>query len=241
MNDVRTIIQELLFAFYLKLGTFLGFNGGRFPSVFLAARLKIIDEPIVIDVGCNVGDFVDLIASISHKPRVYCFDIQETFGDMLKKNHPDLNIFFCHVALSDKPGVSKFFSNSKTDRKAHLVSQDMSQGTSEEVVVSTLDREVARLGINRVDVLKIDTEGFDFEVLRGAKKTLGFTQTVIFEIMFRTLERGVHPNDYLAYLSSHGFNYFYRCTAFLGLHRILKIDPWHLSTQTLVASRNPIR
>jgi hypothetical protein len=51
-----------------------------------------------------------------------------------------------------------------------------------ECKVRTLDEVAAQHGIAAIDLLKIDVEGFEFEVLAGARKALAKTEAVVVEV-----------------------------------------------------------
>jgi hypothetical protein len=76
------------------------------------------------------------------------------------------------------------------------------------VPVTTLDRFAATRGIDRVSLLKIDVEGFEPEVLRGAKGLLraGAIDLVLFEYSPRFyLQRGLDPLAPVAVLREYGY------------------------------------
>jgi FkbM family methyltransferase len=79
---------------------------------------------------------------------------------------------------------------------------------SVDVEVTTLDQEVERLGV-RPDLLKIDVEGFEHEVLIGARRLLASHKPPIcLELHLGLLERrGVSPGEVVEELLSHGYRF----------------------------------
>lgn len=79
-------------------------------------------------------------------------------------------------------------------------------GTTVEVEMTSVDREVEQLGIEP-DLLKIDVEGYEYEVLVGAKRLLEERRPPIcLELHLDLLEqRGIEPRRVLAKLESHGY------------------------------------
>jgi hypothetical protein len=61
---------------------------------------------------------------------------------------------------------------------------------SETVNVDTLDRVLAERQFHPVDLLKIDAEGYEREILRGARETLKHTRQVLIEVRFYELFKG---------------------------------------------------
>jgi FkbM family methyltransferase len=81
-------------------------------------------------------------------------------------------------------------------------------GTAAEVEMTTVDREVEALGLVP-DVMKIDVEGYEHEVLRGAQTVLRERKPVLcLELHLDLLERrGIAPADIVANLRSHGYRF----------------------------------
>ena len=76
-----------------------------------------------------------------------------------------------------------------------------------EVQVTTLDEFVAERGIERLDFMKIDVEGFEERVLRGGERVLRELRPhILFELQPVTLERaGSSVERLAALLISHGY------------------------------------
>ena len=74
--------------------------------------------------------------------------------------------------------------------------------------MTTVDREVDALGLVP-DVMKIDVEGYEFEVLRGAQGLLRSRKPVLcLELHLDLLERrGIPPAELVASLQSHGYHF----------------------------------
>jgi hypothetical protein len=74
--------------------------------------------------------------------------------------------------------------------------------------VSTLDRYCAETGLTNIDHLKIDTQGYDLNVLKGAQSFLGSKNigTVSVEIMFTEMYKGQPSfSDILSFLLSRDY------------------------------------
>jgi len=225
---------------YEKTGALLGFNGSEFTKQTTAALLRGTCKPVIVDVGCNVGDFVTEILTVDAEAMFFCFDINSECEVVLRKAHPNANIQFFNLGLSDRSGYSTFSSRDSLDRKAHLNDdrQDLSQGGGlAKIKITTLDEALSNFDAFGIDILKIDTEGTDFKVLLGSKETLDKTQVVVFEIMYRLLINGNLPQEILEFLRLKNFRHFYRLTKRFGLQPLQTISPWQIATQNIIASK----
>jgi FkbM family methyltransferase len=222
----------------------IGLNSSSLSSPNVITILDGILDPVVVDIGCNQGDFVSDIMEVRQNSIFYCFDINPDCGTALKLRFPQSKVNFLNFGLSNESGESNFVSQSPYDRKAHLSPKHNKPSSNvlvKKVKVCTLDEIVSSLGISRIDILKIDTEGHDYRVLLGARESLKKTNIVYFEVMYRLLVEGNEPQDILELLKSNGFNFFYRLTRYLGLQPINRILPWEVATQNVIASRTKLR
>jgi len=230
------VIYSFLLKFKIKTDALLGYNSAWIPKKLISKTIKNQLNPVVIDVGCNVGEFSELVFKNNKTSVIYAFDIHQDLQNILEKKFNQLKFTFFPVAISNKLELGHIESSSKTDRKAHLTYE--SNKNSKSVPVKTLDNIMRNLDLKKIAILKIDTEGNDFNVLRGADYILNITDLVIFEIMYRILIYGDEPDDAIQYLKSKGFKYFYRSTKFFGLIPIKAIKPWDIMTQNIVASKS---
>ena len=229
------MIYSFLLRFKIRLEALLGFNSAWIPENLISKTLKDQVNPVVIDIGCNVGEFSELIFKKNNTAVIYAFDIHQELRNVLEKKFNQFKFIYFSEAISNKTWLDHITSNSKTDRKAHLSYK--SNNNSKSVPVKTLDSIFENIDLTKITILKIDTEGNDLNVLRGANHVLNITDLVIFEIMHRILSYGDEPDDAIQYLQSKGFKYFYRSTKFFGLVPIKTIKPWETTTQNIIASR----
>jgi len=129
----------------------------------------------LVDVGANVGYFTALGAQIvgpdgrvaAFEPSPYAFG---RLSAMVLENR------FAHVdcvnaGLSNASGQLKLYLGK--DSHNHSPTMVPHENTSEtSVAVQVLDLEMERLGIERIDLLKIDVEGYEQKVLAGACRLL---------------------------------------------------------------------
>lgn len=148
----------------------------------------------VFDVGANVGHSAS--GYVRHFPsaRIFCFEpVKSTFA-MLQNNTARLaNVYIHNIALGAKRERVRIRLEklSLVNSLRNKVETGMvPNGIVEEVEVETLDDFCARNKINEIDFLKIDTEGFDLNVLRGAQGLLEGRGISLIQV-----EAGVSPKN----------------------------------------------
>jgi len=164
----------------------------------------------VLDVGANDGGSALKFLSAFPKATIHSFEpVTRTF-ELLRKNvaaHPSIH---CHqLAVGHEPGVARIYLTAHSTTSS-LVRPDTVL-EEESVRVTTVDDFAEAHSLERIDLLKVDTEGFDLEVLRGAERMLssGRVGFVLAEVGFhRGDARHVLFDDVRDLLTSKGFSVF---------------------------------
>lgn len=201
----------------------LGHDNPRFTgeSRFIKHTLKKEDVRVCFDVGGNVGNYSkDLLTELNCK--VYAFEpLSSSYEELalLSKKYPEKLIPF-RVALGDFNGDAVIEAKEEKSEKASINIQSETKGRiKEKILVTTLDTFVKQHSIERIDFIKIDTEGFEREVIEGMQETLSRIKPryIQFEFNIGQLERGYTVLDLHKLLNGYSF---YR----LLPHGLLKIN-----------------
>lgn len=139
------------------------------------AFLAGIADPVVMDVGANRGEWTRGIFEALGTGRYFAYEPQSACQDSLRSLRiPDITIV--QACLSDKQGEMDLHSDSAGSGLASLYerAETYLAGPTrvERVPVTTVDEQLATQKIDEVDFMKIDVEGAELQVLRGAKAAL---------------------------------------------------------------------
>jgi len=131
--------------------------------------IKKILEPgkIVADIGANIGYYALIEASIGAK--VYAIEPVPDNYYALNKNiklNKYKNIETYNLAIGDKTGKQTIYLSEKTN----LHSMINKEGTPLQINVDTLDNFLSDKEIP--DIVRMDVEGYEYEILQGMAKTL---------------------------------------------------------------------
>jgi len=163
--------------------------GGKVEPELLNLRKIASSRNVAIDVGANCGLWS--YGMSREFARVYSFEANEDVAANLKSsNSPKIHLEIC--GLSSTAGEATLYIPMQESVKltgwASLQSgncPDTSRHTEKTVQLKTLDS----FGIENVSFIKIDTEGHELEVLRGAVQTMNSNRPVaIIEVMDRNRE-----------------------------------------------------
>jgi FkbM family methyltransferase len=122
-----------------------------------------------------------------------------------------------NLAVSDTAGTMQLYDFADSDGSTQASLAEASVGmfdchtVSHTVVTTTIDAYMRSAGIDTIDFLKIDTEGFDINVLRGAKEALnrGAIKAIQFEFIPADIAMRVTMRDFYEVLQ--GYTLFRLC------------------------------
>ncbi|HEY1425656.1 MAG TPA: FkbM family methyltransferase [Caulobacteraceae bacterium] len=188
-----------------------------FLAWFCANRLA--RDAVVFDVGANIGVTAVVFAATVTEGAIWCFEPSPAVYPCLLQTLGRNGLDRCRplpLALGAAPGRLAFYDNPTSASASHLVAGDQTLGpASDNVDVSTIDRVVQERGLERLDLIKIDVEGFETEVLEGAERTLAALKpTVYLEFNSFTLIAygNRNPRQFLEELLAR-FDFVYRFEA----------------------------
>lgn len=163
---------------------------GKFLFVFrenyepeLAGLEKLLSPgKTFVDVGANFGIYT-VVASklVGSSGRVIAFEPAAHTCNVLRRNialNSFKNVLTVSAAVSNKPGIGWLYYGTDPVRNS-LGKDPCCEAGGEEVAVVSLDNALREAGVEHVDVIKIDAEGAEELVLRGAANLLSCMRPVV--------------------------------------------------------------
>lgn len=175
-------------SFHLLDQRYAGFE--NYEKELRADLLELLPtNGVLVDVGANVGIISFSTAWARPEGRVYAFEPEPLNFQILSKTklHNDTrNIDLLPMGLSDSAELKTFYLDT-ANHGGHSLDRGQVSNTSvaSSIYVSTLDLMERSLKLDRLDVIKIDVQGLEVEVLRGARASLEkHRPSLIVEFMF---------------------------------------------------------
>jgi len=172
----------------------------------------------VFDVGANVGQTSLMVLGYFPNAEMYAFEPHPDTFERLAAGLKGRRAQAFNIALSDKSGKAELFTyddedliNSLTPTATYAVRFGKT-AKSISIQVSTVDEFCSSHSIGTIDVLKVDTEGCDLDVLKGAvekfkSRKIKFVYTEFNDVFERAGMTGGALAPISAFLDPFGFRF----------------------------------
>ncbi len=155
-----------------------------FPETYEAENFDFLKESckpgaVIIDIGAHIGLFSIIAAQVTGKRgKLYAFEPAPGTFALLQQtvviNHEEQVIETIQKAVGKENGKITFFvSDNKADNSNSLVNYKEDRSLHGiDVAVTSIDNFVKEKNISKLDFIKIDVEGAEYDTLQGAASTL---------------------------------------------------------------------
>ncbi len=185
-------------------------------------QLKDLGLRTVVDIGANVGQFSLLIRGMYPEAQVFAFEpLSRAAAKFIRLHGQDGHVRFFQKAIA--PFVAKQAMHvSRRDDSSSLLAIGTGQteyapGTdevsTEEVSLATLDECVKPEGVKGPALLKLDVQGYELEVLKGASQCLKMCEMLLLEVSFQRLYTHCPlAHEVIGFLGAKGFHVYDICS-----------------------------
>ena len=189
---------------------YYGFKDANYDSIL--PDLK--NAQVILDIGANVGVTSMFFASINSKARIISF---EPHPDTFKKAIENLklntfrNIEIINTGLGEKRDNLKLYEVNEHNPGMNRLLAIEKDLPFKIVEINTLDDILMARNISKVDVIKLDVEGFEYAVLKGAKEIINSKPVLFIELDDDNLkENNKSAKELIELLVLFGYKEFYR-------------------------------
>lgn len=160
--------------------------------------LRTVIEPadICFDIGGNVGYFAMLMAQSAREGQIHVFEPIPLNAQIIRTNallNRFDNLQVNNVALGNEPGFSEFSVSSDSAYSSLRATGRHGEAQSITVPVWTLDEYVDERGLGRIAIMKVDVEGAEEMVLKGATRLLSDPDRRPRLIMLELFDENLRP------------------------------------------------
>jgi FkbM family methyltransferase len=214
---MKELIRRMIFAAgyeirHKSLGTTDPF---RQQSMLLAG----VETPVIFDVGANIGVIAEKYRYLFPGAKIYAFEpFPEVFNELKRRMSGNQQIIPCKLALGSAQTKKFLRVNASSATNSLLETEEsaalywgtglMDTITTVEVPVATIDEFCHDERVDTIDILKMDTQGTELEVLKGAAGMLcdGRIRVIYTEMLVAPSYKGQSkPHELMAFLDGFGY------------------------------------
>lgn len=179
---------------------------------FLKRQAGRLQNGVVLDVGANGGAYLMLVRTLAPRTRIFAFEPHPvTFAHLCANVSRISGAELINKAVGEAPGCVELYDFACRDgsTQASIQKAVLSLFTPElavhRVQCTTIDQFAEERRLERIDFLKIDTEGNDLAVLKGARRMLDGKKIrmIQFEFIPENVASGVRMLDFLRILAEY--------------------------------------
>lgn len=213
-------ISRLLFEFALRCNG-IGNNAtgpsglARGEERFLRRVAGGLRTATVLDVGANAGDYARHVRTLAPKARIIAFEPHPRTFAKLATAATAHRFEAVNAAVSDSVGSVTLYDFPDADGSTQasldpgvIALHGGMAPVAHQVTCTTLDAFAKERDLDRIDLLKIDTEGFDLNVLKGAASLLAERRIglIHFEFIGSNIVRRVTMRDFFEVLGGYALS-----------------------------------
>jgi FkbM family methyltransferase len=216
-------MKRILYSVFYHLGYRVLELNSNSQNAFKTQKYLMRSADItVFDAGAHFGETVVIYNKLFKNPSIYSFEPFLSSFEVLKRNvktFPNVKVF--NVALSNVKGELDFHVNKSSATNSILpTSKDSAKNWGENLLDTvetvkinsiTIDEFVEKHNIEVIHILKIDTQGTEYEIIEGASKTIEANKIKIIYleiIIISTYVGQRYPDEIFFLLRKNGFRLF---------------------------------
>jgi FkbM family methyltransferase len=180
-------------------------------ELMLLSELLAKEQLLFIDVGANRGEFIYIAKKVLSPSKIWAFEPLSYFAKKLKALFPEITVF--NLGLSDIETPTTLYvpiNNGIPDDSLSSVNKPNGDFNSYKINCVTLDSIIEKNHVtDEKIILKIDVEGHELKVLKGAEKTINNLVLVMLIEIEERHHDGKSLKEMIENIESKGFGCYY--------------------------------
>jgi FkbM family methyltransferase len=168
MNKLLSIFQNLIL-----ISSYVSKNNLNEKKLILDTGLE---SGVIFDIGSNLGSYIEFVnRTLKTTLEFHSFEPLPELCTLQQKKFSKLTVKVNNFGIDNKSGEFTFYRNSINSQSSfkYNIKNPVGRITKEEKFkVTTIDSYCEENDIKYIDILKIDTEGTEYEVLQSAQNMM---------------------------------------------------------------------
>lgn len=204
LDFIRKKIEARLFSGDVKRMIAKGRVPDQQVSLERLRNLGFVPE-LVYDIGAYHGNFTQMCLDLWPKSKIIAFEALPEKIDSLKARFSGKNVQIVEGIVGDEVREDVNYFADETSSSV-LESQEFSPKKRLKQKMFTLDEFCSKNNLNAPDLLKIDTQGYEYPILKGFERNLKTVKVILLELNFIEVYHQVRlAHEVIHFLSNNGF------------------------------------
>lgn len=212
MNLLNRIKEKILSIILLRMK-----SSGYYAVRSIFKDLKVLvnkDNPFIIDGGANIGETTEMFLSQYKNPTIYCLEANQALENTLKDKFKEKeNVHIIIKAFGNKTEEVSFNISNNHPSSSFLEITDLNRAYHGNLTERKEEKKVPMVKLEEeffaspiIDILKLDVEGYELEILKGAEKILPKIRIIMAEVWFADdYKNAPYFSDVEKYLRENNF------------------------------------
>jgi len=194
-GDVLKSVRRGLTSYRQLRNPELGLLYREDPMMEVIVAKALQRDSVCVDVGAHIGSMTQLFQKLAPKGAHVVIEAMPDKASWLRTAFPGLSVV--QTAVSDREGEVSFFEN--LDRPG-FSSLGARAGRTREVTVPCTTLDALLADRERIDLIKIDVEGFELDVVKGARDLLARCHPLVIFEAGSAVDKDIDNANYIALL-----------------------------------------
>ncbi len=177
-------------------------------------RLKKLgyQPKLVLDIGAYEGNWAESFLTVFPEAKILMLEGQEGKRNLLQQKTAANKHLYFQIALLGSAENKVEFNIYET--ASSVLKENNETGAKTEIrTLTTLDKAIINTPFTKADFIKIDTQGYELEILKGAEKTMQQAEFILLEVsLIDIYENCPMVAEIMAFMQSKGFVLYDICS-----------------------------
>jgi len=177
-------------------------------------RLKNLgyQPKLVLDIGAYEGNWAESFLTIFPEAKILMLEGQEGKRNLLQQKTAANKHLYFQIALLGSAEYEVEFNIYET--ASSVLKENNETGAKTEIrTLTTLDKSIINTPFTKADFIKIDTQGYELEILKGAEKTMQQAEFILLEVSLIDIYKNCPMvAEVMAFMQSKGFVLYDICS-----------------------------
>ncbi len=195
---------------YYRLDSEIGkkmFLYGKFEEKEFASVGKFIkSDSIILDIGANIGITSLFFSKVASDGLIFSFEpAKDTFSILLKNVKNNNNVVPLNFGFSDVNSIETFYESSDNAYSSFKDTKRKKVINKVKALQLNLDGFFELLNLEKINFIKIDVEGLEFNVLKGGSNVIDKYRPIIFCEIYNGLNSNLKSIETIDFLMNKNY------------------------------------